>query len=82
MTTKRRKKRPLSSARLNNMVLLGTLLATGVGAQMLAMADQVPAIPAAPIIIEQLDGTQLIIDIAPMSELVIPEPVTNTRSSR
>lgn len=91
---KKRQKRSLSTGSLKSLLVAGSATATFLGATMIAKGDAVAetAVPPPPpsIIIQEtiivdplVEGeTAVIIDNSPIPQVIIPEPVTTSQSSR
>ena len=71
------------TSRLKVSLVVGSILATLVAGEMLAHQDAIVAAEPinAPIVVQQSNGLEGIIGNDPIVELVIPEPVTRSRSS-
>lgn len=92
MTTKkpeqsRKQRKPgrgkTDTSKLKISLVVGSVLATLVGGEMLANQESVvQAEPvSAPVVIQQADGTDWVVSNGPIVELVIPDPVTRSRTS-
>ena len=73
------------TTKLKVSLVIGSVLATLVGGEMLAkqelFAQAAEPPQAAPIVVQQSDGTQWVVSDTPMVELIIPDPVTTSQSS-
>ena len=76
-------RRKTDTSKLQVSLVAGSILATLVGGEMLANQDNIAqAEPmGSPVIAQQADGTNWTVNNDPIVELVIPEPVTKSRSS-
>lgn len=80
-----RKKPHDSQLGLKAMIAVGSLAATLIGADLMARRDTIPAASAAPaaiVITDSQTGESFTLDTQPIPQLVIPQPVARSRSSR
>lgn len=87
MTTQRRPQRGRLQTNLLKVILCGgAIVSTLLGGRLLAQQDAAPIINVAPgqqlIIPEQRNSPAVNISDAPIPEVVMPRPVTRSRSSR
>ena len=84
-STKSKGRSKTDTTKLKVSLVIGSVLATLVGGEMLAkqeiFAQAAEPPQAAPIVVQQADGTQWVVSDTPMVELVIPDPVTTSQSS-
>lgn len=91
--TSKKKKPSLSTGGLKGLLIIGSAAATYFGANVIALGDQIGGETAVepvtiiiqkPVIIDPLqpDDSPIIFNPEPIPQVIIPEPVTSSRSSR
>ena len=85
-TSKKGGRGKTDTTKLKVSLIIGSVLATLVGGEMLARQDffteaAAEPVQTAPIVVQQTDGTEWVVSDAPIAQLVIPDPVTTSQSS-